>query len=57
MLKRNILFAYLLVAASSLVFSQSVLTVEDAIKIGLKKNYAVLIIKNEQLFMNLLWIK
>ncbi len=48
MLKRNILFAYLLVAASSLVFSQSVLTVEDAIKIGLKKNYAVLIIKNEQ---------
>ena len=48
MLKRNILFAYLLVAASSLVFSQSVLTVEDAIKIGLEKNYAVLIVKNEQ---------
>lgn len=48
MLKRNILFAYLLVAASSLVFSQSVLTVEEAIKIGLEKNYAVLIVKNEQ---------
>ena len=48
MLKRNILFAYLLVAASSLVFSQSVLTVEDAIKIGLEKNYYVLIVKNEQ---------
>jgi outer membrane protein TolC len=48
MLKRNILFAYLLVAASSLVFSQSVLTVEDAIKIGLEKNYSVLIVKNEQ---------
>ncbi len=48
MLKRNILFAYLLVAASSLVFSQSVLSVEDAIKIGLEKNYSVLIVKNEQ---------
>ena len=48
MLKRNILFAYLLVAASSLVFSQSVLTVEDAIKIVLEKNYSVLIVKNEQ---------
>lgn len=48
MLKRNILFAYLLVAANSLVFSQSVLTVEDAIKIGLEKNYSVLMVKNEQ---------
>ncbi len=48
MLKRNILFAYLLVAASSLVFSQSVLTVDEAMKIGLEKNYAVLIVKNEQ---------
>ncbi|MBK6984056.1 MAG: TolC family protein [Bacteroidetes bacterium] len=48
MLKRNILFAYLLVAASSLVFSQSVLKVEDAIKIGLEKNYSVLMVKNEQ---------
>jgi outer membrane protein len=48
MLKRNILFAYLLVAASSLVFPQSVLTVDEAIKIGLEKNYAVLIVKNEQ---------
>ncbi len=48
MLKRNILFAYLLVAASSLVFSQSVLTVDEAIKIGLEKNYTVLIVKNEQ---------
>ncbi len=48
MLKRNILFAYLLVADSSLVFSQSVLTVEDAIKIVLEKNYSVLIVKNEQ---------
>jgi outer membrane protein TolC len=48
MLKRNILFAYLLVATSSLVFSQHVLTVEEAIKIGLEKNYAVLMVKNEQ---------
>jgi outer membrane protein len=48
MLNRKILFIYLFVAANSLVFSQSVLTVEEAIKIGLEKNYAVLMVKNEQ---------
>lgn len=33
---------------SSGLFSQSVLTIEEAIKIGLEKNYSVLIVKNEQ---------
>jgi outer membrane protein len=48
MLKKKILITYLLVATSALVFSQSVLKVEDAIKIGLEKNYSVLMVKNEQ---------
>lgn len=30
------------------LFAQSVLTIEDAIKIGLEKNYSVLIVKNQQ---------
>jgi len=30
------------------LFAQSFLTIEDAIKIGLEKNYSVLIVKNEQ---------
>ena len=33
---------------SSGIFSQSVLTIDDAIKIGLEKNYSVLIVKNEK---------
>lgn len=33
---------------SSGLFAQSVLTIEEAIKIGLEKNYSVLIVKNEQ---------
>ena len=43
---RNIIF--LLVGLSSGLYAQSVLTIEDAIKTGLEKNYSVLIVKNEQ---------
>jgi outer membrane protein TolC len=35
------------------LFAQSVLTVDEAIKIGLEKNYSVLIVKNEQEISNL----
>lgn len=38
----------LLVGLSSGLYAQSVLTIEDAIKIGLEKNYSVLIVKNQQ---------
>ena len=38
----------LVVGFSSGIYAQSVLTIEDAIKTGLEKNYAVLIVKNEQ---------
>jgi outer membrane protein len=39
---------FLLVSLSSGLYAQSILTIEEAIKIGLEKNYSVLIIKNEQ---------
>lgn len=38
----------LVVGFSSSIYAQSVLTIEDAIKTGLEKNYAVLMVKNEQ---------
>jgi outer membrane protein len=38
----------LLVGLSSGLYAQSVLTIEEAIKTGLEKNYSVLIVKNEQ---------
>ena len=41
-------FIFLLFALSSGLYAQSVLTIEDAIKTGLEKNYSVLIVKNEQ---------
>ncbi|MBK8365844.1 MAG: TolC family protein [Bacteroidetes bacterium] len=39
---------FILVGLSSGLYAQSVLTIEDAIKTGLEKNYSVLIVKNEQ---------
>ena len=39
---------FLFVGLSSGLYAQSVLTIEDAIKTGLEKNYSVLIVKNEQ---------
>jgi outer membrane protein len=39
---------FILVGLGSGLYAQSVLTIEDAIKIGLEKNYSVLIVKNEQ---------
>ena len=41
-------FIFLLFALSSGLYAQSLLTIEDAIKTGLEKNYSVLIVKNEQ---------
>ena len=41
-------FIVLLVTLSSGLFAQSVLTIEEAIKTGLEKNFSVLIVKNEQ---------
>ncbi len=38
----------LVIGFSSSIYAQSVLTIEDAIKTGLEKNYAVLMVKNEQ---------
>src|SRR6478609_225152 len=38
----------ILLFVSSSVFSQQVLTVDEAIKIGLEKNYSVLIVKGQQ---------
>lgn len=38
----------LLVGLSSGLYAQSLLTIEEAIKSGLEKNYAVLMVKNEQ---------
>ena len=41
-------FIVLLFALSSGLYGQSVLTIEEAIKTGLEKNFSVLIVKNEQ---------
>jgi outer membrane protein TolC len=41
-------YTFLFLGLSFVVLSQSVLTIDDAIKIGLEKNYAVLISKNER---------
>lgn len=38
----------LLVGLSSGLYAQSVLTIEEAIKTGLEKNYSILMVKNEQ---------
>jgi outer membrane protein TolC len=38
----------LLVGLSSGLYAQSILTIEEAIKTGLEKNYSVLMVKNEQ---------
>lgn len=38
----------LFVGLSSGLYAQSILTIEEAMKIGLEKNYSVLIVKNEQ---------
>jgi outer membrane protein TolC len=39
---------FLILAISTNVLAQEILTVEDAIKIGLEKNYSILIVKNSQ---------
>ena len=39
---------FLFVGLSSGLYAQSVLTIEDAIKTGIEKNYSILIVKNEQ---------
>jgi len=39
---------FFLYGLAASVFAQSVLTIDEAIKIGLEKNHAVLIVKNEQ---------
>ncbi len=39
---------FLIIAISTNLLAQELLTVEDAIKIGLEKNYAILIVKNSQ---------
>ncbi len=41
-------YTFLFFGLSFVVLSQSVLTIDDAIKMGLEKNYAVLISKNEK---------
>ncbi|MFN8114784.1 MAG: TolC family protein [Bacteroidia bacterium] len=43
----------LVIGFSSSIYAQSILTIEDAIKTGLEKNYAVLMVKNEQEIANL----
>lgn len=48
MLKMLHKIIFILVGLSSGLYAQSVLTIEDAIKTGLEKNYSVLIVKNEQ---------
>lgn len=48
MFKKKIILLYVLMFGFIHLFAQSVLTIEDAIKTGLEKNYSVLIIKNEQ---------
>ena len=39
---------FLIIAISHISLAQELLTVEDAIKIGLEKNYSILIVKNSQ---------
>lgn len=48
MIKMLYKFIVLFVGLSSGLYAQSILTIEEAIKIGLEKNYSVLIVKNEQ---------
>ena len=48
MIKRIYKLLFLLFTLSSGLVAQSVLTIEEAIKIGLEKNFSVLIVKNEQ---------
>ena len=48
MIKMLYKFIVLLFALSSGLYAQSVLTIEEAIKTGLEKNFSVLIVKNEQ---------
>ena len=48
MVKMLYKFIVLLVTLSSGLSAQSVLTIEEAIKTGLEKNFSVLIVKNEQ---------
>lgn len=48
MFKKYIILSFILFGFSNLIIAQDLLTVEDAIKIGLEKNYAVLMVKNQQ---------
>lgn len=48
MMKTRYKLGLLFFGLSSGMFAQSVLTIEEAIKIGLEKNYSVLIVKNDQ---------
>ena len=48
MIKMLYKLIFLLFALSSGLYAQSVLTIEEAIKTGLEKNFSVLIVKNEQ---------
>src|ERR1700752_1130767 len=48
MMKKLYKLGLILFGLTTGVFAQDVLTIEDAIKIGLEKNYSVLISKNEQ---------
>lgn len=47
MFKKYIILSFILFGIGNLL-AQNLLTVEDAIKIGLEKNYAVLMVKNQQ---------
>jgi len=48
MFKKYIILSFILTGFSDLFVAQDLLTVEDAIKIGLEKNYSVLMVKNQQ---------
>ena len=45
---KKFILIYILIGVITNIFSQSILTVEDAIKIGLEKNFSILIVKNQQ---------
>jgi outer membrane protein len=45
---RGYTYVFAILASGATVFGQDVLTVEDAIKAGLEKNYSVQVVKNQQ---------
>lgn len=48
MLKKTIKFYFIFLAVGNTLFAQELLTVEEAIKQALQKNYSVMIVKNQQ---------